>query len=274
MTEKINELIPLLTEYGIRVLGVILLLIVAKMVAGWTKNVAYKSFSKGNLDETLSMFLAKMLGNLVLLVAVLAVLGIFGIQTTSFAAVIAAAGLAVGLAFQGTLGNFAAGIMLLVFRPFKVGDVVSVSGTTGKVVEIGLFVTSFDTPDNRRIIMGNGSIAGSTIENITFHDTRRVDVAVGVEYGADLKQVREVLETLVKDVAESKGLTDPAPVVYHTELADSSVNYALRVWAKTPDYWAVREMLTTEVKLRLDAAGIGIPFPQLDLHVVENVSAS
>lgn len=155
--------------------------------------------------------------------------------------------------------------MLLVFRPFKVGDVVSVAGITAKVVEIELFTTLFDTPDNRRIIVPNGQIFGSTIENITFHETRRVDVNVGTDYGADLKETRAVLERVAANV--EGGLDDPAPQIYLTELAGSSINWAVRVWAQTPDYWAVRERITDEIKDALDDAEIGIPFPQMDVHL-------
>jgi small conductance mechanosensitive channel len=155
--------------------------------------------------------------------------------------------------------------MLLIFRPFRVGDVVSVAGITGKVVEIDLFTTQFDTPDNRRLVVPNGAIFGSTIENVTFHPTRRVDVDVGTDYGADLRATRTVLEEVA--TATEGVLEEPAPQVYLKSLGASSIDWAVRVWTETSEYWAVRERITQRVKEALDAAEIGIPFPQMDIHV-------
>ena len=192
-------------------------------------------------------------------------LGLFGIQTASFAAILAAAGFAVGMALQGTLGNFASGVMLLIFRPFKVGDVVSAAGQTGKVVEIDIFSTVFDTPDNRRIIIPNGSVFGGTIENISHHATRRVDVAVGTDYGADLSKTREVLNKAIAQT--NKVLKDPASAVVLSDLGDSCINWSVRVWVDANDYWPVKDQLTESVKTALDQADIGIPFPQMDVHL-------
>ncbi|WP_432797986.1 mechanosensitive ion channel family protein [Poriferisphaera sp. WC338] len=260
--DKLMEILfPILTQ----VVLVLLLLFVGYLVAAWAGRAVSGSMRKAKLDETLTRFFGKMTRWAILILVVLAILGKFGISTASFAAVIAAAGLAVGLAFQGTLSNFAAGVMLLVFRPFKVGDVVSVGGTTGKVFEIELFTTTLDTPDNRRFIVPNSSVFGATIENITYHDTRRVDVAVGTDYSADLSKVREVLKTVAEGV-EGR-LESEDVIIYLVELGGSSIDWSVRVWAKTDDYWAVREALTRDVKNALDAAGIGIPFPQLDVHM-------
>ncbi|NBC16447.1 MAG: mechanosensitive ion channel [Bacteroidetes bacterium] len=262
--------IDLVTQYAVKIGGAILFLLIAWIIAGAVGRFTRRSLEKSKLDLTLTKFFGNLAKYVVLIMALVACLGIFGIETTSFAAVIGAAGLAIGLAFQGTLGNFSAGIMLLVFRPFKVGDVVNVNGTTAKVTEIELFTTLLDTPDNRRIIMPNGSIFGNTIENITHHPTRRVDVAVGTDYGASLKEARDVMMRVAENV--EGGLSDPAPQVYLQELGGSSINWAVRVWANTPDYWAVRERLTQEVKEALDEAGIGIPFPQMDVHFDPDVS--
>jgi small conductance mechanosensitive channel len=184
---------------------------------------------------------------------------------TGFAAVIGASALAVGLAFQGSLSNFAAGVMLLVFRPFKVGDVVNVAGQTGKIDEIGLFTTTMDTADNRRLILPNGSVFGAVIENISYHDTRRLDVAVGSEYPADLDRTREVLLRAARSLPTV--LADPEPAAVLLELGDSSINWSVRVWVNAADYWPTRDALTRAVKLALDEAGIGIPFPQMDVHL-------
>ena len=260
-----NSMMPLVTTYGLRLIGVIVLLLLAWIVAGMTRRSVSRAFAKTEIDATLAKFFSNMARYVVLVIAVLTALSVFGIEMTSFAAVLAAMGFAVGLALQGSLSNFAAGVMLLIFRPFKVGDVVSVGGVTGKVNEIELFTTTLDTPDNRRIILPNGNVFGSNIENITFHPTRRVDVAVGTDYSADLRKTREVLESAARHV-EGR-LPDQDPVIYLVELGASSIDWSVRVWSNTADYWAVRERLTHDVKTALDGVGIGIPFPQMDVHL-------
>ncbi len=260
-----NEMIAMLTSYAVQAVGVILLLIVAWAVAGWSRRTTARALAKSQLDVTLQKFFSNFVRYMVLIAAVLACLGIFGIQTTSFAALIGAGGVAIGLAFQGSLSNFAAGVMLLTFRPFKSGDFVNAGGTAGTVDEIDLFSTQLNTPDNRRIIVPNSAIFGSTIENVSHHATRRVDVNVGTEYSADLDATRKVLEGVIE--REEAKLPDGAHQVYLLELGDSSIAWVLRVWVNSADYWAVRERLTRNVKYALDEAGIGIPFPQMDLHV-------
>lgn len=252
------------------VLGAIALLVVTLIVAGWASRAARRALERSNLDETLTQFFSSLARYSVIILGGLAVLSVFGISVASFAAILAAAGLAVGLALQGTLSHFAAGVMLLLFRPFKVGDVVSVAGQTGKVDSIGLFSSTIDTVDNRRLIIPNGEISGSTIENVTHHAKRRVDVSVGTEYSADLVAARTVLEGVASSV--NGGLADPAPQVYLLELGGSSIDWSVRVWAKTEDFWAVRERLTNDIKYALDAKGIGIPFPQMDVHVNGSMS--
>lgn len=265
MDAYLNETtIALLTTYAIRLAGVLVLLFVAWLVAGWVRRMTRRALERAQFDSTLTRFFANLARYVILIIAVLACLGIFGVETTSFAALLAAGGLAVGLAFQGTLSNFAAGVMLLTFRPFKVGDYVSVAGQAGSVQEIELFTTILDTPDNRRIIVPNSAIFGSTIENFTFHDVRRVDVSVGTDYGADLDHVREVLEKVVAD--EPARLQDRASQVFLAELGGSSINWTLRVWCRREDYWDAFQRLTHDVKQALDQAGIGIPFPQMDIH--------
>ncbi|QDU33722.1 Small-conductance mechanosensitive channel [Poriferisphaera corsica] len=257
-------LLPILTQVAL----LLVLLFFAYLIASYAARIVASSMRKTKIDETLTRFFAKSTRWSIMAIAIISVLGYFGISTASFAALIAAAGLAIGLAFQGTLSNFAAGIMLLIFRPYKVNDVITVSGTTGKVFEIELFTTTLDTPDNRRIIVPNASIFGSTIENITYHPTRRVDVAVGTEYTADLEKTRQILLQAASQT--NAVLTDPEPAIYLLQLGPSSIDWSVRVWAKTDDYWAVREAITQNVKTALDAADIGIPFPQLDLHLASN----
>lgn len=259
------EVFSLLISYAVKVIGVILLLFIAFRIAAWLKKRVYKGLQKTRLDETLAKFVANLTRYLIIIAAILGCFGYFGIETTSLAAVLGAASLAIGLAFQGTLANFSAGAMLLTFRPFKVGDVVSVAGVTGKVYEIELFTTKLDTPDNRRIILPNSSVFGSTIENITHHDTRRVDVGVGTDYGADLDEVRAVLKAAAESV-EGR-LEDKDVGIALIELGGSSIDWQVRVWAKTSDYWAVKDALTRDIKVALDAKDIGIPFPQMDVHL-------
>jgi small conductance mechanosensitive channel len=261
----------LIVDYGTRIIGVLVLLLIAWIIAGWLSRLVNRTMAKAQVDETLTRFVGHLVRWLVILLAVLACLGVFGVQTTSFAAVIGAAGLAVGLAFQGTLSNFAAGVMLLVFRPFSVGDVVNAAGVLGKVHAIELFTVAIDTFDNRRIILPNSSVFGSTIENVSHHPIRRADVDVGTEYAADIDQTREVLMAAAKSV--EGGLEDPAPDVFLAGLGASSVDWSVRVWCNSGDFGAVKQATIRAVKKALDDAGIGIPFPQMDVHLDSPASA-
>jgi len=265
MPEYLQELMPQIFEYGASAVGALVLLLVAWIIAGIVGRLVRRSLAKTKFDETLSRFFAKLAKWVVLATAVISCLGIFGVETTSFAAVIGAAGLAVGLAFQGTLSNFASGVMLLAFRPFKVGDVVTVAGQSGKVDEIGVFTTTLDTFDNRRFIIPNSSVFGSTIENITHHPVRRADVDVGVSYDAGIDQTREVLERVA--VSVEGVLEDPAPAILLLELDTSSVNWSVRVWAKSEDFGTVKQAAIRAVKMALDKASIEMPFPQMAVHL-------
>jgi small conductance mechanosensitive channel len=243
-----------------------LLAIFATMIlASWARRIASTGCRKAGMEETLARFFGKLARWTVLIVGILFVLGMFGVETSSFAVIIGAAGLAVGMALQGTLGNFASGVMLLIFRPFKVGDVINAAGVVGKVFEIDLFTTVLDTPDNRRIIVPNGSVFGGTIENISHHATRRVEVAVGTDYGADLDAVRAVLDKAAAAVPTR--IEDPGHQVVLASLGDSCIDWKVRVWCNSGDYWGCMEETTRLVKMELDAAGIGIPFPQMDVHM-------
>ncbi len=264
-----NKFIDPVIEYGPKVIGVLLALVLALMIAGWTERVVRAALERRNFDATLTRFFAKLARYFILIAAVLGCLGVFGIQTASFAAVLAAAGFAIGLAFQGTLGNFAAGVMLLVFRPFKVGDYVEVNGETGTCEHIDLFTCEFRTLDNRKLIVPNGSVFGNTITNYAGYEMRRVDIDVGAEYSADVDATRAALE---KAAARVEGrLADPPPQVFLKGLGDSSIDWQVRVWCKTPDYWDVWQATVRATKLALDEAGIGIPFPQRDVHFDEAV---
>ncbi len=255
-------------DYLLPVVWAIVILVIAMFVGKILASSVQRAMGKARVDETLARFFGKIVYYLMLILGVMFALGKFGIEVTSFAAILAAAGFAVGMALSGTLSNFAAGAMLLIFRPFKIGDVVSAAGITAKVHEIELFTTTFDTPDNRRIIVPNGEIYGGTIENITFHGERRVDVSVGADYGASIDDTRAALNKAADSLAakridgEGRG-----HAVVLVDLGDSSVNWVVRFWAATADYWGVKEELTRAVKMHLDDAGIGIPFPQMDVHV-------
>lgn len=265
MDNLLKSLAQMAADYGGKVVVALVVLFVGWLVAGWVGGAARKALAKARIDETLSKFLAKTARWAVLLLVILACLSVFGVETTSFAAVLGSAGIAIGLAFQGTLGNFASGIMLLMFRPFQVGDVVTVDGITGKVDEIELFTTTIDTFDNRRFIIPNGKVFGATIENITYHDIRRADVAVGVDYTADIDHTREILTQAAHDVPGA--LKAPEPAVILLDLGESCVNWSVRVWAKTVEFGTVKQAATRAVKLALDQANIEIPFPQMDVHV-------
>ena len=250
---------------GKRVLLAVVLIIAVVIAAGWTRKIVGKAVRKAKVEETLARFLSNIARYAVLIAGGVAILGTLGIETTGFAAVLAAMGFAIGMAMSGMLGNIAAGVMLLLFRPFKVGDVVSAGGVTGKIYEIGLFTSSFDTPDNRRIIVPNNSIFGDTIENVSFHKTRRVDVEVGTEYRSDIDKAREVMLAAAK--ACDKVLLDPEPNVVLRGLGNSSIDWMVRAWVNTEDYWPTKDRLTRDVKYALDNAKIGIPFPQMDVHI-------
>jgi small conductance mechanosensitive channel len=265
MEFDLAALTPQLVDYATRLGGALIFLVGAWSVAGWSRRAVQGGLTKADFDPTLTLFFGSVVRWAILVMAFLACLGMFGIQTTSFAAVIGAAGLAIGLAFQGALSNVASGMMLLIFRPFTIGDVVAAGGVTGTVAEIQLFTTTFDTADNRRIIVPNALIFGDTIENVTHHDTRRVSVDVGTDYGADLDHVRTVLEATLPGIPGV--LADPAPQVFLSALGASSIDWQVRVWCATGDFWGVHQATVRATKQALDGAGVGIPFPQMDVHL-------
>lgn len=223
------------------------------------------------IDLTLGKFLTKAVRNLLMIVVAMGVLSYFDVDVTGLAAVLAAISFAVGMALQGTLGNFASGVMLLLFRPFKVDDFIVLADTQGTVEEIDLFTTRINTLDNRHVIVPNGEIFGSKLENYTRNELRRVDVSVGAAYAADLDETRQALERAVTSISDS--VVSPPPQVYLDALGASSVDWQLRVWCKPADYWGVREQLTAAAKTQLDMANISIPFPQLDINVIQQMAA-
>jgi len=269
----ISALTALLSTWGIRVVGAIALLFVGSMVAKAVRRSMRRALSRmPRLDPTLIPFLAGMVYYLIITFVVVACLGLFGIQTTSVIALLGAAGLAVGLALQGTLTNFSSGVMLLIFRPFRMGDFVEVAGVAGAVAEIGLFSTTMNTPDNVRIIVPNSAVYGTTIKNYAANDNRRNDMTVGVSYDDDLGLALETIERVVK--GDSRVLAEPAPMIAVAEMADSSVNFVVRPWCRKEDYWALRFDLTRQLKEELEQAGCSIPYPQTDVHLFKAENAA
>jgi len=268
----IDSMVMLVSTWGIRVLGAIAVLVVGRIVAGWVRRSVRKALDRANTDATLSPFLSGLAYYVVIAAVLIAVLNLFGIQTTSLIAVLGAAGLAIGLAMQGTLSNFAAGVMLLLFRPFGVGDFVDVAGSAGSVEAIGLFTTTLNTPDNVQIIVPNSTIFGETIKNYSANDTRRNDMVFGVSYDDDIPTALDTIRRVV--TSDKRVLADPALMVAVAELADSSVNIVVRPWCKKEDYWALRFDLHQELKKELEAAGCSIPYPQQDVHFISQSASA
>ena len=250
--------------YGLKFLGALLIFFVGKKLASWASVLATKMMERAKVEVTLTKFFANVIYGFLLVVVVLAALSNIGIETTSFVAVLGAAGLAVGLAFKDTFANVGAGVLLIVFRPFKVGDFISAAGESGTVEEINLFSTFVRTGDNKLIIIPNGRIVGANITNFSTKPTRRVDLKFGVSYGDDLRLVKQILREILD--ADERVLKDPEPFVAVSELADSSVNFVVRAWVNSSDYWPVYFDTTEKVKLAFDEKGITIPFPQMQLH--------
>ncbi|MDJ0621947.1 MAG: mechanosensitive ion channel [Desulfocapsaceae bacterium] len=256
----------LLITYGTKVVLAILVFIIGKWLAGKICSILASLMEKNNVDQTLVKFLRNILYYLLLAAVLVAVAGQLGINTASFLTIIGAASLAIGLALKDSLSNFSAGVMLILFRPFKVGDYIDAGGESGTVDEISIFNTILNTPDNQRKIIPNGAIASSTITNVTAYPTRRMDLVIGVGYDDDLQKTKKILEDII--AGRDDLLKDPAPTVAVAELADSSVNFVVRPWVKTSDYWGVRFQLIEQIKTTLDENGISIPYPQRDVHLL------
>jgi small conductance mechanosensitive channel len=274
-TDQVQQLLDtttaMVSTWGLQVIGAIAVLVIGRWFAGMLKRGATRGLERAGTDTTLVPFLSSLVYYLVLAVVLIAVLGLFGIETTSLVAVLATAGLAVGLALQGTLSNFSSGVMLLLFRPFRIDDFVEVAGVKGSVVEIGIFTTVLKTPDNVKIIVPNSSIYGATITNYAAYDTRRNDLLIGVSYGDNLADAEAAIRRVI--TSDDRVLKDPEPVIAVAELADSSVNFVVRPWCNATDYWTLRFDLTRRIKEELEASGCSIPFPQQDVHVMNGAAA-
>lgn len=262
-----DKAVEMMMEYGPKLLLAIVTLVIGLWVIRLFSDGLRKNLEKRSFDASLRGFLVSLLGIILKVLLAISVAGMIGVKTTSFVAIVGAAGLAVGLALQGSLSNFAGSVLLLIFRPFRVGDVVEIGGHAGTVKDIQMFATILKTFDNKTVIMPNGSVAGGTIVNLSTEEIRRITLTFGIGYDDDLKKAKEVLNRIIKE--DSRVLEEPAPMVAVSELGDSSVNFTFRPWVKKDDFWSVHFDMIEKVKLEFDKEGISIPFPQRDVHIYQ-----
>ena len=267
MSEYMDMAIEMTMSYGPRLILAIIVLIVGLWIVNRVVALMGKGMEKSNTEPTLARFLGNLVSIGLKALVLISVAGMIGIQTTSFIAILGAAGLAVGLALQGSLANFAGGVLVLLFKPYKVGDYVEAQGIGGTVKEIQIFNTIINTPDNKRIIVPNGAISNGIITNYSAEPTRRVDFVFGIGYGDDIAKAKDVIKGLVEK--DERIFDDPAFQIVVSNLGDSSVDITVRVWANASDYWGIKFDLTERVKLAFDEAGISIPFPQRDVHLYQ-----
>ncbi|GAA4234801.1 small-conductance mechanosensitive channel MscS [Postechiella marina] len=262
---NVEKWVDLGTEYGLKILGAIVIWIIGSWIIKKMKKGIASVMTKQNYDESLQKFLLNLIGWVLKILLILTILSQLGVETTSFAAILAAAGLAIGMALQGSLANFAGGVLLMIFKPIKIGDLIEAQGELGVVKEIEIFTTKMVSPTNKEIIIPNGTLSNGNITNYSTEGKLRVDLTIGVSYDADIKQTKEVLMKVLTD--NPQVLQDPAPSVNVSELADSSVNFAVRPYATVADYWDVYFGTIEKCKLALDAAGIEIPYPHsVEIH--------
>jgi small conductance mechanosensitive channel len=268
VSDTADQVLATVTEYGIDIVGAIAILIIGWIASKWVQRAVRKALNRSDkVDAMLTSFFASLAKYLVLIFTGLMVLSQFGVQTASLIAVLGAAGLAIGLALQGTLSNVAAGVMILIFRPFKIGDYVEAGGQAGTIKAVTLFITELSTPDNVQIIVPNSQIWGSAVVNYSFHDTRRVDLALGISYEDNIEMAVEAINQTIG--ADARVLKDPEPMVAVSELADSSVNFVIRIWCDAADYWALKFDMTRALKEKMDSEGISIPYPQQTVHMIQ-----
>ncbi len=268
VSNLLAKVYELLTVYGLKVVAAIIIFIVGRWVAKAVSNFIKKLMTKSKSDGTLVSFVGNLSYVALLAFVIIAALNQLGIYTASFIAVLATAGLAVGLALQGSLSNFAAGVLMIIFKPFKDGDYIEGGGTAGTVEEIQIFTTQLKSPDNKTIILPNAKMLGDNITNYTVKGTRRVELVFGIGYDDDIDKARQVIEDIIAQ--DDRVMKDPAPEVVVAELANSSVNLKVRVWTTADDYWGFYFDTTETVKKQFDAEGISIPFPQRDIHIYEH----
>jgi small conductance mechanosensitive channel len=266
----LQKIYEYLATYWLQVVAAIVIFIVGRWLAKLISKLIGRAMKRAKVDDTLTSFVEHLSYTAMLVFVVIAAINKLGVDTASFAVVVGAAGLAIGFALQGSLANFAAGIMLIIFKPFKVGDFVELAGKKGTVKEIQIFNTILNSPDNVMVIIPNGQVTSTNIMNYTANGTRRVDLVVGVSYDDDLKKAKQVIEQVL--AGDDRILADPPTTVAVSELGDSSVNFVVRPWVKSADYWAVYFAFTENVKLALDKNGITIPYPQRDIHMKSTVA--
>lgn len=259
------------TLYGLKIIAAIIIFVVGKWLAGRLCEFTRTGLNRRGVDPALELFVSNLAFYALMAFVIIAALAQLGIQTASFIAIVGAAGLAIGLAMQGALGNFAAGFLILLFRPFKIGDYIEAAGTAGTVEKILIFNTELKTPDNKQVIIPNGQVTGGVITNYSTKDTRRVDLVIGISYRDDIDKAKQVLRDLV--VSDERVLEDPPLNIAVTRLGDSSIDLIVRPWVQRDDYWGVYWDMTEAIKKRLDQEGISIPFPQRDVHLYETKKA-
>lgn len=266
-----EKYIDLLTQYGsaygLKLVFALLVFFIGKRIARMLTNLITKLMTKNNIDIELISFLDSLIYWALFAMVFIAAMGQLGVQTASFIALLGAAGLAIGLALQGSLSNFAAGVLIIILRPFRVGEFVEVAGEAGSIQNIKIFTTELRTGDNKCVIIPNARVLDSNIVNYSSTGTRRIDMVFGIGYDVDIYHARDIITQVIK--ADDRILKDPAPLVAVSELADSSVNFVVRPWVVTADYWAVKHSMTEQVKKRFDAENISIPFPQQDIHIIK-----
>jgi len=263
----VDKAVEAVAAYGMQVLFAVIILVVGLWLAKKLKSLFVTALEKKNTDPTLTGFFGGLLYGALVVFVVIAAISKLGVQTTSFVAVVGAAGLAVGLALQGSLSNFASGVLLIIFKPFQAGNFIKAGGEAGIVVEVGILTTELKTPDNVKIILPNSAVMGGSITNFSAHANRRVDMTFGVGYGDDLNKAKQILEDLI--AADERILKEPAPQVAVANLGDSSVDFVVRPWVNAADYWSFKFDYTKAVKESFDAQGISIPFPQRDVHIFQ-----
>lgn len=263
----VDQIIDLIVRFGMQILAAVVILVVGLWLAKKIRTLFVATLEKRSVDPTLVGFFSSLLYGAFAIFVVIAAISKLGVQTTSFIAVIGAAGLAVGLALQGSLANFASGVLLILFKPFQAGNFIKAGGEMGTVVEVGILMTEFKTPDNIKIIMPNSQVMGGPITNFSAHPTRRVDMTVGVSYTDDLNKAKKIIEDLLE--ADERILKEPAPQVVVGNLGDSSVDFIVRPWVNAADLWPVKFDFTKAVKEKFDAEGVSIPFPQRDVHLFQ-----
>jgi small conductance mechanosensitive channel len=263
-----NQIKPWLTTYGLNLLGAVLILVIGLWLSKIIAKLVRRLMNARNLDSTLVAFCGNLVYVILVTFVIIAAMSKLGVQTTSLIALIGAAGLAIGLSLQSSLSNFAAGIMMIILRPFKAGDYIEGGGMAGTVELIHIFSTRLKTPDNRTVTIPNAKLMGDNIINYTERGTRRMDLVIGVSYDDDIRQVKQILLDIIAE--DKRFLTDPEPVVALNEFADSSLNFVMRPWISVADYWPTYFDTMEKIKLRFDEAGISIPFPQRDVHLIPN----